>query len=79
MFCFETAVKLLYWSGFAYEDDEASCKNAVCLKRVTMLGMTSERVMCCCTGVDLCKRDGVICGVALFSQCYKWQKPVLCC
>ena len=22
MFCFETAVKLLYWSGFVYEDDE---------------------------------------------------------
>ena len=24
MFCFETAVKLLYWSGFVYEDDEVT-------------------------------------------------------
>jgi len=45
MFCFETAVKLLYWSGFVYEDDEVSCKNAVCLKGVTMLGMTSGHVL----------------------------------
>lgn len=24
MFCFETAVKLLYWSGFVYENDEVT-------------------------------------------------------
>ena len=84
MFCFETAVKLLYWSGFVYEDDEVTsqtdvclgvarkgllllywsgfvyeddevlCKIAMCLKLVTMLGVTTERVMCCCAGVDLC-------------------------
>ena len=54
MFCFETAVKLLYWSGFVYEDDEVLCKIAMCLKLVTMLGVTTERVMCCCAGVDLC-------------------------
>lgn len=24
MFCFETAVKLLYWAGFVYEHDEVT-------------------------------------------------------
>ncbi len=31
MFCFETAVKLLYWSGFVYEDDEVTSQTDVCL------------------------------------------------
>lgn len=25
MFCFETAVKLLYWAGFVYEHEEVRC------------------------------------------------------
>lgn len=54
MFCFETAVKLLYWSGFVYEDDEVICKEAVCPKLVTRLETTSERLMCCCARVCLC-------------------------
>ena len=42
MFCFETAVKLLYWSGFVYEDDEVICEIAVCLGVVTVPGVVRK-------------------------------------
>ena len=31
MFCFETAVKLLYWAGFVYEHDEVGLPALACM------------------------------------------------
>jgi len=36
-----------------YEDDKVLCNIATCPKLVTTLGVPSERVICCCAGVDL--------------------------
>lgn len=33
IFCFETAIKLLYWCGFVYEHDEVSSCSATGLKQ----------------------------------------------
>ena len=42
LFCFETAVKLLYWCGFAYEYDE-----------VGLACMSACHAMLCCVSSQL--------------------------
>lgn len=42
MFCFETAVKLLYWAGFVYEHAEVRCLDISVVKSHTVLTATAR-------------------------------------
>jgi len=47
MFCFETAVKLLYWSGFVYEDDEVTFQTEEFVSlNIKRLSITTEKHRC---------------------------------
>ena len=50
LFCFETAVKLLYWCGFAYEYDEVGL---ACTSAVLCCAVLCCAVLCCAVSSQL--------------------------